>query len=308
MPKVKTFKATEINTMISMLDEGYSFKKIGEKFNSSRTTIKKKLSELGYERKIKTKQCLECNKEFTPKRINDVKFCSNSCSGLFHRRNNKPGRYSGNGYSIKECVNCGEEFTIKYSNEKTCSEECKKQHRRVKQRTVFNKNRRKIKLYKYTCNFCGDKGYSKRKKACCSQLCRSRYQQQKNVFKNRKLKKCKYCNKWHYKERLYCSEECHKKENSGRRGKRIRLAKNNGQFDTDINIYKLIERDGERCYLCGDAVSFELDCYDPKYPTIEHVLAISNGGTHSWDNVKVSCFSCNCKKGTKSLEEFKEVS
>ncbi|KTW22503.1 hypothetical protein NS341_07555 [Staphylococcus xylosus] len=70
-----------------------------------------------------------------------------------------------------------------------------------------------------------------------------------------------------------------------------------------MDIYKLIERDGKQCYLCGDAVSFDCHYNSPKYPTIEHVLAIANGGTHSWENVKVACRDCNTRKGTKTLKE-----
>ncbi|MFV5908625.1 HNH endonuclease [Staphylococcus arlettae] len=49
---------------------------------------------------------------------------------------------------------------------------------------------------------------------------------------------------------------------------------------------------------------FDLHYLDPKYPTIEHVLAIKNGGTHSWDNVKVACRDCNIRKSTTMVEEF----
>ncbi|RQM94427.1 hypothetical protein COR53_07845 [Staphylococcus pettenkoferi] len=82
------------------------------------------------------------------------------------------------------------------------------------------------------------------------------------------------------------------------------LARKNGQFDADIDIYKLIERDGGRCYLCGDDVLFSYNFNHPKYPTIEHVVPISKGGTHSWDNVMVACRDCNTRKKTKSLEDF----
>lgn len=37
------------------------------------------------------------------------------------------------------------------------------------------------------------------------------------------------------------------------------------------------------------------------YPTIEHIIPISNGGVHSWDNVKLAHFRCNCKKGVREI-------
>src|SRR5699024_11540900 len=105
----------------------------------------------------------------------------------------------------------------------------------------------------------------------------------------------------------YYREECKRKadkiKDELRKSGRLKKARSNGQFDADIDIYKLIERDGEYCYLCGDGVHFNNHYNDPKYPTIEHVLAIANGGTHSWDNVKVACRDCNNHKGTKTLKE-----
>lgn len=40
----------------------------------------------------------------------------------------------------------------------------------------------------------------------------------------------------------------------------------------------------------------------PDYPTIDHVIPLSKGGSHTWDNVKVACGECNCVvKGAKVL-------
>lgn len=86
---------------------------------------------------------------------------------------------------------------------------------------------------------------------------------------------------------------------------RMELAKLNGQYDNDISIRKLIERDGNKCYLCNNETTFEVNHTHNKYPTIEHVIPIAKGGTHSWDNVKVACRECNINKGVLSVEEFK---
>ena len=113
-------------------------------------------------------------------------------------------------------------------------------------------------------------------------------------------------------EQKYCSSNCRSIAyfiaNPERRqiSYRYKQAVNNGEFNKDITIYKLIERDGERCYLCGENVLFSLDRYDLRYPTIEHVIPISRGGTHSWDNVKVACRDCNLRKSTMTDEEFLE--
>lgn len=37
---------------------------------------------------------------------------------------------------------------------------------------------------------------------------------------------------------------------------------------------------------------------------LDHVIPLSRGGSHTIDNFAISCRSCNCSKGNKTLEEF----
>ena len=81
---------------------------------------------------------------------------------------------------------------------------------------------------------------------------------------------------------------------------RARLA--SVESDKGINIYKLIKKDGKRCYLCGKLTDFndkEWGNYGPTYPTIDHIIPISKGGTNTWENVKVCCAKCNLSKGDR---------
>lgn len=78
--------------------------------------------------------------------------------------------------------------------------------------------------------------------------------------------------------------------------------------DNNIELKTLFKRDNGICYLCGNKCSFDdyhwtngFKVVQNHYPTVDHVLAIANGGTHTWDNVKLACFSCNSKKGKKNL-------
>lgn len=88
---------------------------------------------------------------------------------------------------------------------------------------------------------------------------------------------------------------------------RKQLAIKNGEYDRGISIKKLIERDGNKCYLCNREVEFSNSTINPLYPNIEHVIPISRGGTHSWSNVKVACRYCNIHKSSMTLEEYLEV-
>jgi 5-methylcytosine-specific restriction endonuclease McrA len=59
----------------------------------------------------------------------------------------------------------------------------------------------------------------------------------------------------------------------------------------------IIERDGSACYLCHKELSeYEI--------TLDHVIPLCRGGTHTADNLKVACRSCNSRKGRKLLSEL----
>ena len=76
----------------------------------------------------------------------------------------------------------------------------------------------------------------------------------------------------------------------------------------EIDIASLYERDKGICHICGKTTDWSdcrytdsgrfVCCYS--YPTIDHVKPLALGGTHTWDNVKLACFICNCSKGARS--------
>jgi len=57
------------------------------------------------------------------------------------------------------------------------------------------------------------------------------------------------------------------------------------------NIYL---RDNHTCQYCGKP--------GPNL-TLDHIIPKSRGGEESWENLVVCCARCNCRKGSKTLEE-----
>lgn len=62
-----------------------------------------------------------------------------------------------------------------------------------------------------------------------------------------------------------------------------------------------------RCAICG-CVTDPTDmwmgksgrlCYGRKYPTVDHIIPLRQGGTDSMDNVQLACKHCNSAKGAK---------
>ena len=106
---------------------------------------------------------------------------------------------------------------------------------------------------------------------------------------------------------LYCSARCRSKR-KGYSDHETRAKKFGVRFDRSITLGGLIRRDGLDCYICGktcDPNDKRWGSFGPDYPTIDCVTALSNGGSFTWDNVRVACGECNCaRKGAKDVSEL----
>lgn len=62
---------------------------------------------------------------------------------------------------------------------------------------------------------------------------------------------------------------------------------------------EVFERDGWQCQLCDELVDRERRFPDPLSASLDHVLPLSKGGSHTLDNVQLAHFSCNSAKGAR---------
>ena len=67
-----------------------------------------------------------------------------------------------------------------------------------------------------------------------------------------------------------------------------------------VTTRDLAERDGAKCALCGEPVSFDLTWPDPMYPTRDHIVPFSLGGSDDPDNLQLAHSRCNRRKFTKT--------
>ena len=104
----------------------------------------------------------------------------------------------------------------------------------------------------------------------------------------------------------YCSKRCYRKSNkrSSNIGHRLRKYGSEDKPRDSIKLDKLIERDNGICYICGCETNRDDHNYrhgwftiGDSYPTIDHVMPLAKGGTHTWDNVRLACRRCNSEKG-----------
>lgn len=74
------------------------------------------------------------------------------------------------------------------------------------------------------------------------------------------------------------------------------------EYDKDVSLKKLIKRDSGICQLCGrpvDTSSFIGNGCGLLYPTIDHIVPLSKGGSHTWGNVQLAHMKCNSIKGDR---------
>ena len=61
----------------------------------------------------------------------------------------------------------------------------------------------------------------------------------------------------------------------------------------------LLVRDQYRCYLCGDQIDAALAHPDPLSPSVDHIVALANGGSDLRTNVAATHLICNIRKGAR---------
>ena len=105
--------------------------------------------------------------------------------------------------------------------------------------------------------------------------------------------------------RLYCSFICSKKtelfkaskKSSKLKRKAIKRGANGGE---SINPLKVFADAGWKCQICNKSTPQRLrGSIHKRAPELDHVVALSNGGTHTWVNVQCACRECNGWKSNK---------
>lgn len=129
----------------------------------------------------------------------------------------------------------------------------------------------------------------------------------KGLVFNQKEVVCKSCGNIHFSKRKgskckACIVDAKKAYNhASKSGKRFtqRCAKYGGLY-TQINRSDVYNRDNWTCVYCGVKV-VKSRLYTPNQATIDHVIPLSKGGTHTMDNVVTACHCCNSKKSNRTV-------
>ena len=71
------------------------------------------------------------------------------------------------------------------------------------------------------------------------------------------------------------------------------------EYDDTVSLKALLIRDNNKCQLCGCKV-YRTKEWKANQATIEHIIPMSKGGGHTWQNVQLACQSCNSTKSNKT--------
>lgn len=245
---------------------------------------------------ILERQCQWCEKWFQT-RNQCRRFCSRSC-GVLNRH--------GGGRPLQVCQHCGKQYKPKAYNRLTfCSRECCYKNRKKSAGTYYRSaiadgmliwaSRWKV------CKQCRCAFYGRGN--ICSEVCRSASQLSKYyqdvpreytavcvrcgvVFKGRRPGRARQCKSCRQSSEKMCNRNC----------KHRRKARIKGNMVGKVSIRQVFERDGWRCYLCNKALSQDVKVPNDDAPTIDHVIPLAKGGSHSMENLRACCFKCNYTK------------
>ena len=198
------------------------------------------------------------------------------------------GYTNSNGFVMLKCPNCGTELKRQWNAVRKMA--------RGYQKTII-------------CETCFEisKAEAERRKNLEKKAQEQKQEQERaQKFWNQKFKQesfsfCQKCGQLFItrKNTKFCSRECLTANNNSRhkdrRLKRIKNVRREG-----IDLKKLYLRDKGVCWLCRTScdwndykITEKAFVAGENYPSIDHVVPLSKGGSHTWDNVRLAHRGCN---------------
>lgn len=107
------------------------------------------------------------------------------------------------------------------------------------------------------------------------------------------------------KQVKYCSRTCADADRNRANWKYLtaRRARLRDAFVESFDRLEIFERDEWMCGICGCAIDPSVEWPDPQSASLDHILPIARGGTHSRANAQASHLTCNVRKGVAVTEE-----
>lgn len=230
-------------------------------------------------------RCMDCGREFERAAKVDFEHIKCKCKCVsYNKKHYKKYEWNGKEYLLVELSRISGvpsetlsyRFKLGYSVEEAMTNRAKK-----------------------ICPICGKEFEAALVNKYCSKTCKARFGHHKGKYKQPTEKKCVICGKVFKSIRddaKTCSKECRYHRNRVDRNKRYKKLKEQGLFDENVVLINVFNKFDGKCQCCKKELSFDGSHLEDDYPSIDHIIPLSKGGTHTWDNVQLLCRKCNYTK------------
>lgn len=262
----------------------------------------------------KVAKCKTCKQDFTTQGRGHgcYVFCSDKCKRIDGNlrkserdAQTKKAKVIKRLDKIRPCRKCGSIFYHTHKDQKYCSNICATNAQKGK------RNSSRQQRIACMCRFCGSivlrTEYESHGKECfCDGEC---YLQFRKLFSTmvrasfsvKSDQSCEFCGKGIVGDlkakRKFCSKRC--VQSAAKQVRKMRK-KVNGPIEL-ISVDLLAEQHQWVCCGCKCVCTKSNGNSNPYDATIDHIIPVSKGGTHTWDNVQLMCRSCNNAKSDTLL-------
>jgi 5-methylcytosine-specific restriction endonuclease McrA len=132
-------------------------------------------------------------------------------------------------------------------------------------------------------------------KRYCSKRCKNNKDCQVSTIRQATCQRCAQEFTTDRSWQLHCSPRCAHRAARDRREAAKRT--NSSAVVGRVNRGAVYKRDGFTCQLCGYPTNPDVKVPDYEAPTIDHIIPLARGGSHTMDNVQTAHFLCNMLKG-----------
>ena len=268
----RKYNTGRLNGMMKISDEqilqgisdGLTRQEIADKYGVHVENLAKRMKRLGVHAKYATSEKQKISKGWHFSE-NGQKFIDKHCEGKYEFLTYKDRRYR------IRCKKCG---------------------------SIIERGKSTLKRYQTTCEcYEEEKREQKELREARIRLIRSL-----SLIAELKIpKKCEACGETfysQYKHQRYCSKSCKGRYRGG--NFKNRCKKYNVFYDPSVTPIKVFERDHYQCKICGLLCNTDDNTWNgffgAWYPTVDHIIPLSRGGTHTWDNVQCAHARCNSVK------------
>jgi 5-methylcytosine-specific restriction endonuclease McrA len=251
--------------------------------------------------------CRKCGGPMPEGSSRNKKYCSHECGRAGERERAAARRPE------VECAVCNTMFRPKGLDRVTCcSRECGFVWSGFLKTVRSGKHRVSYSVYRINCADCGTKAQVRKGATRCKSCSDNR----QSVYISIKgtTRQCGWCSTSFtvlsdedFRSTKFCSKACSRKnmrskpayrEMQKQAKARRRARKSGATHIQSIKPIDVFERDRWRCGICGCKThKAKRGTYHPRAPELDHIVALANGGSHTWGNLQCSCRECNGRKG-----------